>query len=1154
MHWFWALQSPGRMWRMKAALGLIALLLTLSSVPLAQPGTGEPASDAGNEPSQITQARQPPPDRDWEVSSSQYYSSQTIQLSHNLTILSGGNLTLQNVRLVLSPLYDGQLHIEVRSGGSLTLLDGDSNPATREDATVVSSATGLSYAFRVLTGGRFLMRNSILKNCGWEMGARGENAGLYIQSADCSVEHCELVENYCGIAVDNCAPWVKNCTFFENRMAGLYARDSNLRVEGNTFEKSGRSGLELYCCDATLLGNIFRSNLHEGLLARSSSLLSERNIFQLNTHQGIEAESSYVVSKLDEFYENEIGAYFLESGFELDAALFESNRYGVYLRDGRGVLRNTTFTKSAKSDIYLDMFENHSEVVSFNSTFSSVGFGDSVSVLLVRWVVCLSVVWESTGGPVPGALVRVYCQGVNILNLTAGADGALPPFILTQYEQTRAGRRDLNPYRFGTFQGRYFNSTYVTVDRNIFGALVLDDVPPYFTLTSPRDNMTTTKPFVNVTGNMSSDVYATLTVNGARVDIDLDTGKFSTRVPLTEGDNIINVTAVDNIGNIFTVLRRVHRDSTPPNLTVELPETPLLINCTSLIVKGRTDPSSYVKVCGRIAEVSEDGAFEVLVELQEGQNIVSVYAMDQLGNHVWANRTVVVDTLPPELLIYSPAHGSVTNHRTVTVSGRADAGASVFHNGTRITSTGGEWSAQVSLFEGPNNLTFSAVDAAGNWNETTLLIILDTVPPVAKILFPVDGAFVNYTPVNLTGVAEPGAVLSSTAGEPVASADGTFYLVWYLTNGRNTVYLEVRDAAGNRWTLSLSVTLDTEVNLTLFRPRSPMVTESSTVWVEGVTEPGSNVTINEFRIAVLPDGSFKSRVRLRPGPNTIWLNITDPAGNDLSIPMLVELRPPHPSALPLFPVVLIVALVIVVALGVAGRRLGLRRAATTRPRPAVPPEYLERPIIKPAEAGVERLRCTGCGEPVEEYWVTCHSCGRALDPEEMVAAAIEALRHAVFRTRREVEIAEMLARLHDDLQWLKLDGEDISAHRHTLTLAAQMLARGERLERVEELAEGLAREVTVRAAGIRERREQELERVETELRTRIRTMLDEVSGTITELNRRGFDTREIERLLSGARLQLRAGNLEKACRNVTEAKKVAEQLGGVASGRRDGGD
>ncbi|MGQ9582746.1 MAG: right-handed parallel beta-helix repeat-containing protein [Thermoplasmatota archaeon] len=1123
-----------------AELALVSVLLLASaSAPAPESGC---APDA---PAPAPVPREPPSSGDWEVGSDELYSSRTIQLDGNLTILSGGNLTLSSVRLILNPSEDGARRIVVRAGGSLRVFDGDSNPDSVEDATVISSGTTYAYAFLVEPGASLVLKNSVVKNCGWEMGARGESSGLYTRSSDCIIEDCRFLDNYCGLAVDNCAPRVARCIFYSNRLDGLYARDSSLALEGSTFEQNGRNGLELYGCRSNLTGNVFRNNQFDGLLASSCTLSSEGNLFQLNKHQGLEVDKSPTVSKGDGFYENEVAALFNDSSFEVEGGYFESNRYGMYLRDAAGFLRNTTLTRSGKLDIQLDRFSDSSELQSFNSTFTSVGFGDAASLLLVKWTLRLSVVWESTGGPVEGALVRVFCGGVNTLNLTSDSRGDLPPLVLTQYEWTRAGKRELNPYRFGTFSGRFFNSTYITVRRDLTERLVLDDVPPIFTLTSPRDNTTTTKSYVNVTGSMISDIYAALTVNGAPVDIDQETGNFSTRVGLAEGESVINVTAMDNIGNTYSVLRRVRRDSTPPNLTVELPAEGLLTNSSMLNVRGLTDPGTYLKVCGRIVAVEESGRFDALVELPEGRSTVSVYAMDAYGNFVWVNRSVVVDTAPPKLELLSPPPGLVTNHRAVPIEGRTEEDAALFLNGNPIGSASGAFSTQASLVEGPNLITIQARDPAGNWNSTTILVTLDTVPPEAFILFPPDHMAVNYTPVNLTGRAEPGAAAESEAGLVLMDPSGNFSLLCYLEPGPNTIQVEVRDAAGNLRHLSVTIVWDTEVVLKLLRPLSPSTTEGGAVSVEGLTEPGSTVTVGGEPVDVAPDGSFRARARLRVGPNTILVNVTDPAGNAVSIPLLVERTAPGPGPDPTAPVLIVAALAALAASGALVWRRRVSRARSARPRAAVPPEYLERPVIIAPVEPAERVRCADCGAPVEEYWVTCHSCGRPLDPDETAARSVQALSKLASGGGRERELAESLARIHEGIGWLRRDGRDVSGYLRELTVAAQMLARGEGLERVQELADGLAREVIVTAEGIREARTRELERVESELRTRLRALLDEVEPALARLRASGAETRGVERLVSSARLQLRAGNLERAYRSAVEAKRnLDEQRGG----------
>ena len=78
--------------------------------------------------------------------------------------------------------------------------------------------------------------------------------------------------------------------------------------------------------------------------------------------------------------------------------------------------------------------------------------------------------------------------------------------------------------------------------------------------------------------------------------------------------------------------------------------------------------------------------------------------------------------------------------RTITVTGTIDdPKATVKVNGATATIVGSDFSASVTLVEGPNTLTATATDLAGNAASASVTVTLDTVPPVIKITAPTAG-------------------------------------------------------------------------------------------------------------------------------------------------------------------------------------------------------------------------------------------------------------------------------------------------------------------------------------------------------------------------------------------------------------------------------
>lgn len=97
-----------------------------------------------------------PTQGDWVVTSKTMVQNESIVLNGNLTVESGGNLTLRGVTLSLNVQRDGEYGIFVEAGGSLYIYD----------STIASANQQLRFAFFV-NGTRFVMEESSLQDAGW---------------------------------------------------------------------------------------------------------------------------------------------------------------------------------------------------------------------------------------------------------------------------------------------------------------------------------------------------------------------------------------------------------------------------------------------------------------------------------------------------------------------------------------------------------------------------------------------------------------------------------------------------------------------------------------------------------------------------------------------------------------------------------------------------------------------------------------------------------------------------------------------------------------------------------------------------------------------------------------------------------------------------
>lgn len=142
-------------------------------------------------------------------------------------------------------------------------------------------------------------------------------------------------------------------------------------------------------------------------------------------------------------------------------------------------------------------------------------------------------------------------------------------------------------------------------------------------------------------------------------------------------------------------------------------------------------------------------------------------------------------------------------------------------------------------------------------------------------------------------IALNGAVVART--EPDAA--GRFAQQLTLREGENSVVITLlqRDTA-IATTSATSVFDRTPPALSLVRPRTGATIEGLTVVVEGKTEPGTRVTVNERVVAAAPDGSFSESFTASAGTVPIEVVARDQAGNETKTKVEVLVRAPAAQA------------------------------------------------------------------------------------------------------------------------------------------------------------------------------------------------------------------------------------------------------------------
>ena len=165
---------------------------------------------------------------------------------------------------------------------------------------------------------------------------------------------------------------------------------------------------------------------------------------------------------------------------------------------------------------------------------------------------------------------------------------------------------------------------------------------------------------------------------------------------------------------------------------------------------------------------------------------------------------------------------------------------------------------------------------------------IDTTPPAPPQINILPEA-TNEQSIEISGSAEPAATLvfslNGKERELLVDSEGKFSFSINLRLGENRIFAKAVDSAGNesQETPTISVLYDTEEpTLELLTPEDGSDfygAKQRQVVIEGQTEPGASLTINDRFVAVEDDGAFSFATTLSEGSNELNVKAKDAAGN-----------------------------------------------------------------------------------------------------------------------------------------------------------------------------------------------------------------------------------------------------------------------------------
>ncbi|UCD85001.1 MAG: hypothetical protein JSU92_02090, partial [Deltaproteobacteria bacterium] len=405
----------------------------------------------------------------------------------------------------------------------------------------------------------------------------------------------------------------------------------------------------------------------------------------------------------------------------------------------------------------------------------------------------------------------------------------------------------------------------------------------------------------------------------------LATGCYTATVTVTDACSLSSSTSVG-----FCV------DVTPPTVSITLPTDGSTINTNQVVVQGScTDIGFGLAVNGCVVEVggytADLSGGSTTFSLANGYYTATLTATDVCSLSSSTSVSFWVFVSEGRVSISSPTPGVCINTMPVTVTGTFDSFpgfsvVNVFVNGVTAdvvplgATTSGDYTATITLLEGPQTITVVASDGASTAVASITVTVDITLPSVA-IDVPTAGVCINSPTVVVSGTASDivtgllnnGVTVQlngSVQFRPVVAGNWTATFTG-VTDGVKTIIASVADNCSNTNSAVRVFSVDTiDPVVTILEPSEGECINSSTVVVSGTATdpfPGSglpaNITVsldcsneNVLVVPVAVDGSWSASFTIpASAPCTAIASIQDLCGNigvSTSVPFSVDIGIP----------------------------------------------------------------------------------------------------------------------------------------------------------------------------------------------------------------------------------------------------------------------
>jgi len=189
----------------------------------------------------------------------------------------------------------------------------------------------------------------------------------------------------------------------------------------------------------------------------------------------------------------------------------------------------------------------------------------------------------------------------------------------------------------------------------------------------------------------------------------------------------------------------------------------------------------------------------------------------------------------------------------------------------------------------------AARDRVGNEDLWTVHVVLDLVPPTL-VLDPVEDVPSIHRPFTIGGTTSDDVVNVTANGVEGEVEDGVLSVTFDLDEGTTSIVVEVRDAAGNVASTTISpIVVDTEPPT--FKLDYPGTTDRERVTIKGTCSEDVVEVWVDLQQATVEDGRFSIKVDLpREGKHRFNLTFVDQAGNTAAKTITIDRGEEVPGA------------------------------------------------------------------------------------------------------------------------------------------------------------------------------------------------------------------------------------------------------------------